>query len=106
MVWNNALKNIGCKQAISIYLVQLRSIMVCYFGFTLEKVVASEKLLSADHNRWTEAKCRAYIAQKLRVGGCDNINQPIKYFCKNIDIRDKLVNLCMRKHVTSKLIGL
>ena len=87
MVWNNALKNIGCKQVISIYLVQLRSIMVCYFGFTLEKLVASEKLLSADHNRWTEAKCRAYIAQKLRVGGCDSINQLIIFFVERIDMR-------------------
>ena len=44
VVWNNALTNIGCEQAISIYLVQLRSVMVCYFGSTLENLAASEKL--------------------------------------------------------------
>ena len=44
MVWNNALASIGFEQAIFIYLVQLRSVMVCYFSFTLEKLAASEKL--------------------------------------------------------------
>lgn len=82
MVCNNS-TYLGCEQEIFIYLVQLRSRMVCYFGFTLEELAAREMFLSAYHNRWTNPNAEpTVIRQKLRVGGCDNINQFIIYFCK------------------------
>ena len=82
MVWNNAPTSIGCEQAIFIYLVQLRSIIVCYFGFTLEKLAPSEKLPQTITDGQKPNACRAFIPQKLRVGVCDSINQLIIYLCR------------------------